>query len=368
MTVVDLDALRARLGAIVDPELRASLAELSMLEEVRIEDTRVLVRIALTTLACPQRARFRDQIRAVVAELAPRLELSVEEVQMDGATKRAAMDAARRAAQRRAAVPDDLASTWVLAVGSGKGGVGKSTLAHGLARAMAASGHRVGLLDADIWGFSQPHLAGERGRLEATGTAEAWRIEPLRRALGAGELAVVSMGLLVEDPQDAILWRGPQLARAFEHFVRDVAWGSPDVLVIDLPPGTGDVPLTLARLLPDAKLLLATTPSRLAAEVAERAGTFARRANLELLGVVETMSSIVCPHGELLHPFGEEGGTWLAQRLGVPLLARLPFGDTTRELDEIATTLLADARHELDTCSARLWAAARSSDRPSAGA
>ncbi|ACU53203.1 protein of unknown function DUF59 [Acidimicrobium ferrooxidans DSM 10331] len=356
---VDIDELRARIGAIRDPELDATLSELGMLGDVTVTATTVRVGIALTTLGCPARARFRGEIGAIVDELAPGRSLIVDETELDHAGRARAMRAARAAAQRRAEVPAALLGTDVIAVASGKGGVGKSTVAHALARALTHGGNAVGLLDADIWGFSQPHLTERRERLVARGTSDRWEIEPARIEVDDGELRLVSMGLLVDDADDAIMWRGPMLARALEHFVADVAWGQPSTLVVDLPPGTGDVPLALARLLPDARVVVVTTPSPLAVEVAVRAGTFARKANLDVLGVIENLSWLRCEHGDLIRPFGEGGGTLLAQRLGVPLLATLPIGLVDDDVRVVAETITRELAARSDHCSARLWAYAR---------
>lgn len=356
---IDRDVLRARIGEIRDPELDATLGELGMLGDVELTPTTVRVGIALTTLGCPARARFRDEIAAIVDELAPGRSLVVDETELDHAGRARAMQAARAAAQRRAEVPTALAGTDVIAVASGKGGVGKSTVAHAVARALARGGNAVGLLDADIWGFSQPHLTDRRERLAARGTSDRWEIEPARIEVDDGELRLVSMGLLVDDADEAIMWRGPMLARALEHFVADVAWGQPRALVVDLPPGTGDVPLALARLLPDARVVVVTTPSPLAVEVAVRAGTFARKANLDILGVIENLSWLRCEHGQLIKPFGEGGGALLSRRLGVPLLATLPIGLDDSDARGVAAAITRELAARTDHCSARLWAYAR---------
>jgi len=362
------ERIRERLATIMDPELGASLGELGMLGDVRIEAGRIEITIALTTLACPARERFRAQIREVVAELAPALAVDVREQQLDAAARARVMSQARLAAQRQAEVPLALVGTRILAIASGKGGVGKSTISHLLARTLAERGHRVGLLDADVWGFSQPHLTHTRERLEAQGTPEAWQIKPVEVPVpGSGALALVSMGLLVEDADDAIMWRGPLLARAFEHFVADVAWNSPDYLVIDLPPGTGDVPLALARRLPDARVLIVTTPSPLAQTVARRAGTLARKAHLDILGVIENMSWLACPHGERVAPFGTGGGAELAEALGVPLLAQLPLGDVENEGANLVAAIEARLAARASSCTARLWNLAQQAGRLGSG-
>jgi ATP-binding protein involved in chromosome partitioning len=208
----------------------------------------------------------------------------------------------------------------VLAVGSGKGGVGKSSVTANLAVALAALGHVVGVIDADVGGFSLPRLLGIHGPIEASGG----QLVPRSKRFGAGELRVVSMGFLADEDQ-ALMWRGLVLNKAVQQFVEDTDWSGIDYLLVDLPPGTSDVPMGLARTLPQTGLVLVTTPPLAAQLIAARAGDLARRANLRVLGVIENMSAFVCEHGTSYELFGAGGGERLAAQLGVELLASVPF-------------------------------------------
>jgi len=367
MAIVDSTraTLERLIGGIPDPEIGLSLAELGMVGHIELDSHTVRIEILLTTPGCPLRHQLRMAVQTALHEAGLHdHELDLRFGELDAAAKRRAMARARQHAQDLAPVVPELAGTQVVALASGKGGVGKSTLSAALASAIATRGYRVGLLDADIWGFSQTHLTGTAGkRLEAEGDRSHWRIVPVERPHGAGRVAMVSMGMLVEEAGEAIMWRGLLLARALQHFVEDVAWGQPDYLVVDLPPGTGDVPMALARLLPATKVLIVTTPSELAARVAERALSFAVKANLQVLGVVENMSTLTCPHGEELRPFGAGGGELIAERSSLPLLATLPIEHLDAEspsIVELTSTLLEHlarlAASEQD-CSARLWQA-----------
>jgi len=367
MAIVDSTraTLERLIGGIPDPEIGLSLAELGMVGHIELDSHTVRIEILLTTPGCPLRHQLRMAVQTALHEAGLHdHELDLRFGELDAAAKRRAMARARQHAQDLAPVVPELAGTQVVALASGKGGVGKSTLSAALASAIATRGYRVGLLDADIWGFSQTHLTGTAGkRLAAEGNQSRWRILPEERPHGAGALAMVSMGMLVEEAGEAIMWRGLLLARALQHFVEDVAWGRPDYLVVDLPPGTGDVPMALARLLPSTKVLIVTTPSELAARVAERALSFAVKANLQVLGVVENMSTLTCPHGEELHPFGTGGGASIAERNSLPLLATLPIehldGDNPA-IVALASALLerlARLSESEQGCSARLWQA-----------
>jgi ATP-binding protein involved in chromosome partitioning len=218
------------------------------------------------------------------------------------------------------------ASTRVLAIASGKGGVGKSSVTVNLAAALAAEGHTVGVLDADIWGFSVPRLLGITDRMEAQRIdgADKPKIIPNERRVGPGVLKVVSTGFLVEE-DTALMWRGLMLTKAVEQFLRDVHWGELDYLLIDMPPGTGDVQMGLARMLPRTDLVIVTTPALAAQKVAQRAADMARRSFLRVVGVVENMSAFTCEHGESYALFGEGGGAALAADIDAPLLGQVPI-------------------------------------------
>jgi ATP-binding protein involved in chromosome partitioning len=214
-----------------------------------------------------------------------------------------------------------------LAIASGKGGVGKSSVTVNLAAAIAAQGYTVGVLDADIWGFSVPRMLGLDQRLEAEPNEATGRpmIQPNQRTVGKGLLKVVSTGFLVEDEGTALMWRGLMLTKAVEQFLNDVAWGDMDYLLIDMPPGTGDVQMGLARMLPRTDMVIVTTPAVSAQKVAIRAADMARRSFLRVAGVIENMSEFVCDHGQSYALFGTGGGEALADEIGVPLLGRIPI-------------------------------------------
>ena len=236
------------------------------------------------------------------------------------------MARARRRARENPPATEIPGRTRVLAVSSGKGGVGKSSVTVNLAAGLAGRGFVVGLLDADIAGFSVPRMLGMEGRLEArpSGTGERIRIEPMIKPVGAGLLKVVSMGFL--SPEDeAIMWRGLMLLRGVQHFLEEVAWGDLDYLLVDMPPGTGDIQMGLARMLPRAEMLIVTTPALAAQKVAVRAADMARKGYLRVAGVIENMSGFTCAHGEHYDLFGSGGGERLASEIGAPLLARIPL-------------------------------------------
>lgn len=319
-----------RLRGVVDPELGGDLVELGMVTEARIdEDGRCVVGVALTIVGCPLRDRIERDVRAALTGLDGVEEVRVELGVLDAAHKAELMDRARRLAQERAPATSILGTVPVLAVGSGKGGVGKSSIAANLAVALADLGHVVGVIDADVGGFSLPRLLGIEGPLEA----REGKLVPRSKRFGPGEVRVVSMGFLAEEDQ-ALLWRGLILNKAVQQFIEDTDWSGIDYLVIDLPPGTSDVPMGVARTLHQTGVLLVTTPPLAAQVVAARTGHFARRANLRLLGVIENMGAFVCEHGTSYELFGTGGGERLASELGVELLAQIPFDPALNEGDD----------------------------------
>jgi len=230
------------------------------------------------------------------------------------------MSLARRKAQERSVTTEIPDGARVLAIGSGKGGVGKSSVTANLAVALARRGLRVGVLDADIWGHSIPRLLGLDGELGVS----SGKMRPLEMAVGDGLLRVVSMGFLSGE-DEAIMWRGLVLNRAVQHFLEDVEWGRIDYLLVDLPPGTGDVQMGLARMLPRTEVIVVTTPQDAARKVASRAADMARKGNLRVAGVIENMSAFVCEHGTTYAIFGEGGGERLAEAIGVPLVGTIPL-------------------------------------------
>ena len=312
-----LEALRG----VVDPELGGDVVELGMIQDVTIsEDGLVTIGIALTIAECPMRSQIeQDTIRKVGAIPGVRA-VRVETRAMTKQQRAEVMSTARLKARDNAQPTLVNPLTRVIAVGSGKGGVGKSSASVNLAVAIADLGHKVGLLDADIWGFSIPRMLGTEQRLEA---GEDRIIVPVE----AQGIKLVSTGLIVESEETALMWRGLMLSKALEQFVKQVAWGDLDYLVIDMPPGTGDIQMALSRLLPQTEMVVVTTPQRAAQKVAVRVADMARRSYMPVIGVLENMSGFECGHGEVFHLFGQGGGDELAQSLGVPLIGRIPLDE-----------------------------------------
>jgi ATP-binding protein involved in chromosome partitioning len=299
------------LGKVIDPELRRPVTELDMVRAVEIDDGDVVVTIALTVVGCPLRSSFEQQVDEHIGSLPGVRSLRLE---FDVMTpdERAALTTKLRGGTETRGIQLP-ATTRVLAVASGKGGVGKSTLTVNIAFALAALGREVGILDADIYGHSIPHMLGIR---QKPVLVDKLIVPPV-----AHDLKLMSIGFFLDDNQP-VMWRGPMLHRAFEQFLQDVHWGKLDVLLVDMPPGTGDVSISLGQLLPRAETIVVTTPQPLAQEVASRAATMAQKTGLRLVGVVENMTSDV---------FGTGGGDRLAAELGVPLLGRVPLDAELRE-------------------------------------
>lgn len=323
------EEVRRVLAQVIDPELRASIVELGMVDDVQVgPDGSVTVKVALTTAGCPLRHQIRAEVESKVRGLSGVTDVSVAYAEMTAEQKSRAMDRARFQARIHAEPTEVPASARVLAVASGKGGVGKSAITVNLAAALAARGLTVGVLDADIWGFSVPRMLGVDGRLGgADGKIHPHELVVPNRAPGgpAGLLKVVSMGFLVDDEGTALMWRGLILAKAVEQFLKDVRWGDLDYLLVDMPPGTGDIQMGLARMLPQAEMLVVTTPALAAQKVAARVADMARRSAMRIVGVVENMSAFVAPDGSSHAVFGEGGGAALAAEIGVPLLAQVPL-------------------------------------------
>jgi ATP-binding protein involved in chromosome partitioning len=315
-------AVREILRGVRDPELHASIVDLGMVRRVRVRPGgRVTVQVALTTAGCPLRSQIRDDVESKVRGLPGVTEVDVEYGEMTADEKSAVMQRARWQAREDAPETEVPASTRVLAVASGKGGVGKSSVTVNLAAALAAPGRTVGVLDADIWGFSVPRMLGAEGRLGGSDR----KIDPQAVEIGEGSIKIVSMGFLVDDEATALMWRGLILSKALEQFLTDVRWGEMDYLLIDMPPGTGDIQMALARLLPSTELLVVTTPAAAAQRVAARVADMARRSYLKVAGVIENMSYFVAPDGSRHAIFGEGGGAGLAAEIGAPLLGQVPM-------------------------------------------
>ena len=325
------DEVTDLLRAVIDPELGSDVVELGMASCRSVSDDGfVVVDVKLTIGGCPLRAQIKKDIETRVATHPGVRDVKIEWGEMTSEERSATMAKARWNARERAPDTEIAPSTRILAISSGKGGVGKSSVTVNLAAAIASEGFTVGVLDADIWGFSVPRMLGIDGRLEAEADADTGRpkIQPNTRAVGRGLLKVVSTGFLVDDEGTALMWRGLMLTKALEQFLRDVAWGHLDYLVIDMPPGTGDVQMGLARLLPRTDMIIVTTPAVSAQKVAIRAADMARRSFLRIAGVIENMSEFICDHGERYPLFGRGGGQALADEIGVPLLGQIPLEPT----------------------------------------
>lgn len=314
--------IRRALEAVIDPELRRSIVELDMVRSIDVSANGVVdVTVSLTTPGCPIRGHFQTAVTQAVSALDGVTHVNVYFDVLTDAQKAALQQRLGRASLPAGALAQ---VANVLCVGSGKGGVGKSTLTANLAAALAGEGRRVGVLDADVWGYSIPRMYG----LGATRPD----VSPERKIvpLAAHGVKVMSIGFFVEEDA-AVVWRGPMLHKALTQFLQDVDWGALDYLLVDLPPGTGDVSMTLAQLLPQAQFLIVTTPQPTAQKVARRAAQMAHKVNLEIGGVVENMSSFTTPSGERFPLFGEGGGEELASELDVPLLGRVPLTMPLRE-------------------------------------
>jgi len=315
------DQVIEALRAVIDPELGDDIVDLGMVPSVDVgPDGKVSVTVALTVAGCPLRSQIERDVQGRVAGMPGVTSVDVLIGEMDAEQKAQVMARARWKARQEAPVTAVPLTTRVLAVASGKGGVGKSSVTVNLAVALARRGLSVGVLDADIWGFSVPRLLGIDGDVEA----RQGKMVPLERRVGSGLLRVLSMGFLADEDR-AIMWRGLVLNRAVQQFLQDAHWGDLDYLVIDLPPGTGDVQMGLARMLPRTELLVVTTPPLAAQKVASRAADMARRGYLRVAGVIENMSAFTCEHGTTYALFGSGGGSRLAAELGVPLVGTIPL-------------------------------------------
>lgn len=298
------------LEGVHDPELGGNVVELGMITDVRIDDGRVEIGLALTIAECPLRNQLENDTRRRVEAMPGVDDVEVRTTAMTKSQRAELMDVARRRVRERAEPTQVAPTTRVIAIASGKGGVGKSSMSVNVAAGLAREGFSVGLLDADIWGYSIPRMLGATGKLGAD--AETKLIQPVE----VSGVKVVSTGLIIEEEGTALMWRGMMLSKALEQFLQQVDWGDLDYLVIDMPPGTGDVQMALTRMLPQAQMLVVTTPQSAAQRVATRVADMARRSHMPVVGVIENMS------GEV---FGQGGGDELADELGVPLLGSIPL-------------------------------------------
>ncbi len=312
------DALRQ----VIDPELRKDIVSLGMVRSIeQPHDGRVDVVVSLTTPGCPIRSHFQQAVATKVGELG----VSEVNVGFDVLSEGEKQGLAQRLGRQGGLPEGALARVKnVICVGSGKGGVGKSTVTSNLAAALQVDGRPAAVLDADVWGYSIPRMLGVHGRPQVSADR---KIIPLD---GPAGVKAISIEFFLNERDQAITWRGPMLHKAIRQFLEDVDWGDLDYLLIDLPPGTGDVSMTLAQLLPQAKFVVVTTPQPAAQKVAARAAETAQRFDLEIAGVIENMSGFTTPTGERFTIFGEGGGQLLADELDVPLLGKIPLQEELR--------------------------------------
>jgi ATP-binding protein involved in chromosome partitioning len=336
------EQVTSALAGVNDPEIGRPITELGMVKSVSVgADGLVDVSVYLTVAGCPMRdtitSRVTDAVTALPGVSGARVTLDVMSDE-----QRKAMQTQLRGGRPEPVIPfaQPASLTKVLAVASGKGGVGKSSVTVNLAAALAAAGHKVGVIDADIYGHSVPRMLGVTGRPTP--------VENMIMPPSSHDVKVISMGMFTKG-NTPIVWRGPMLHRAMQQFLADVFWGDLDYLMLDLPPGTGDIAISLAQLLPNAELLVVTTPQLAAAEVAERAGAIVTQTRQRITGVIENMSYLVCPHcGEQMDVFGSGGGEAVAAKLSqltgttVPLLGQIPLDTRLREGGDNGTPLVLD--------------------------
>jgi ATP-binding protein involved in chromosome partitioning len=348
MSLPSHEQITDNLRAVIDPELRRSIVDLGMVRSIEVrEGGRVEVVVSLTTPGCPIRNHFQQAVAQEVSKLDG---VTAVEVGFDVLSDSEKQNL-QQVLGRRGLPEGALAQVKnVICVASGKGGVGKSTMTANLAAALQAEGHATGALDADVYGYSIPRMLGVNRKPEVN--AER-KIIPLQTPSG---VRVMSIGFFVEE-NAAVVWRGPMLHKAIQQFLEDVAWGELEYLLLDLPPGTGDVSMTLANLLPQAKFLIVTTPQPAAQSVASRAAEMARKVDLEVLGVIENMSGFTAPDGSRVTIFGEGGGQLLADELGAPLLGKVPLSEALREHADAGLPLATE--HPDDPASQAIRQAAR---------
>jgi ATP-binding protein involved in chromosome partitioning len=324
--------VREALRGVMDPEIGRPIEDLGMLRGVAVEGDRVTVDVLITIEGCPLKDRITADVTGALAPLEGVGAVDVRLSPMTQEQREALVASLRGGAKAPQATISFPPQTAIVAIASGKGGVGKSSVTVNLAAALAAEGHRVGVLDADVWGFSVPRMLGVAGQPVG--------FENMILPLESHGVKVISMGFFVPE-ETPVIWRGPMLHKAIEQFLGDVYWGDLDFLLCDLPPGTGDVSISLASFLPGASMLVVTTPQEAARKVAERAGKMAERTNLRPLGVVENMSYYVCPHcGERDDIFGTGGGREAADTLGVPLFAQVPLIPALRAGGDAGTPIV----------------------------
>jgi ATP-binding protein involved in chromosome partitioning len=325
-----VDDIRDALRAVIDPELRQDIVELGMVRSIdQTPDDDVHIVVSLTTPGCPIKSQFEQDVTNVLREIVTG-KISVAFDVLSAGEKGALQQKLGRGSMPQGALAQ---VKNVICIGSGKGGVGKSTLTSNLAAALSADGKKVGILDADVWGYSIPRMFGLGA--DRPPVSPDRKIQPLE----AHGVKVMSIGFFVAEDA-AVVWRGPMLHKALTQFLEDVAWGELDYLLVDLPPGTGDVSMTLSQLLPQAQFVIVTTPQDTAQKVARRSAEMANKVSLEIAGVIENMSGFTTPSGERFAIFGEGGGKALADELDVPLLGKIPLTMPLRAQADAGTPLV----------------------------
>lgn len=324
------EQISAVLGEIQDPELHRGLNDLNMVRKIEIEGSEVTVLIALTIPGCPLKDYFHSVIPAKLKETYPAIShVTVELTSMTEDERQSLIGGLRKESPAPFARSDS--PTQVIAVGSGKGGVGKSTTTVNLAASLSKLGHTVGLLDADVWGFSIPRMLGIHERPTV--------VDDMIMPPEVFGIKVVSIGLFTTE-DNPVVWRGPMLHKALQQFLSDVHWDEPDYLLVDLPPGTGDVSISIAQFLPGAAMVVVTTPQAVSEKVAQRAGFMAEKTGLKVTGVVENMSWFTGDDGKQYRLFGEGGGQILADKLHVPLLGQIPMDPQLREFADAGAPIV----------------------------
>jgi ATP-binding protein involved in chromosome partitioning len=352
------DAIQAALATVDDPEIHRPITELGMVKGFRVVGGTVRVELLLTVAGCPLRDKLNNDITAAVTQIPGITAVEIDFGVMSEEQRKALQTTLRGGQTAEPVIPfaQPGSRTRVYAVASGKGGVGKSSVTVNLAAALAKRGLAVGVIDADIYGHSVPRMLGVEGR--------PTRVEEMIMPPQSHGVKVISIGMFTAG-NAAVVWRGPMLHRALQQFLADVYWGDLDVLLLDLPPGTGDVAISLAQLLPNAEILVVTTPQQAAAEVAERAGAIAMQTHQRLIGVVENMSWLELPDGSRMEVFGAGGGQTVADSLtttvgaSVPLLGQVPLDTRVREAGDDGTPIVlaapdAPAARALDAVADKL--------------
>jgi ATP-binding protein involved in chromosome partitioning len=337
---VDTEAIMNALRGVIDPELGDNVVDLGMVKRLeRSADRALHVTIALTTVGCPLRAQLMRDAKARVGSLPGIDVVKIHFGEMTADERSDVMSRARWKARDNALETDIPPTCRILAIASGKGGVGKSTVTANLAVLLADRGYTVGVLDADVGGFSMPQLLGIDSEIDAHRASEGRAVmQPVTQPMGNGVLRVVSMGSIGgTNESEAIMWRGLMLNRAVQHFLEDVQWGELDYLLIDMPPGTSDIQMGLARMLPRTDVVIVTTPARAAQQVAARAADMARKGHLRVAGVIENMAPSTNPDGTVTAMFGSGGGQRLAASIGVPLLASIPLDSAVAAAGDAGT-------------------------------